>query len=105
MNRKLFDSMWRQIRSQTTGWWSLMSDYDLIKVDKAAVKLDKYVTMLQVKYGYTREQAIMKIARHVTEYEAEQRMAAVLRASAEIPGTKEQSSKKNSPRMTASADK
>jgi hypothetical protein len=38
-----------------------MGDNDLIKVDKANVKLDKYITMLQVKYGYTREQATEEV--------------------------------------------
>ena len=83
MNRDLFDSKWKQIRSQTTAWWSLMSDYDLVKVDKAAVKLDKYVTMLRVKYGYTNERARKEIVRHVTEYEAEQKIVSGLRSSAD----------------------
>ena len=73
MNKELFDSKWKQIRSQTTTWWSLMGDHDLIKVDKAAVKLDKYVTMLRVKYGYTRELAKKKIDEHMAEYEVEQK--------------------------------
>ncbi len=72
MNKNLFDSKWKQIRSQTTAWWSLMDDHDLLKVDKADVKLDKYVTMLRVKYGYTREQAYKEISKHVTKYETEQ---------------------------------
>jgi hypothetical protein len=48
-----------------------MSEYDLNKVDKADVKLDKYVTMLQVKYGYTRQQAKTEIGKRVAEFEAE----------------------------------
>lgn len=71
MNKKLFESKWKQIRSHTTAWWTLMSEYDLIKVDKAEVKFDKYVTMLQVKYGYTRQQAKTEIDRRVAEFEAE----------------------------------
>lgn len=71
MNKKLFESKWKQIRSHTTAWWNLMSEYDLIKVDKAEVKFDKYVTMLQVKYGYTRQQAKTEIDRRVAEFEAE----------------------------------
>ena len=70
MNKDLFEIKWKQIRSQTTGWWSLMADYDLNKVDKADVKLDKYVTLLRVKYGYTRERARYEIDKHVAEYEA-----------------------------------
>lgn len=71
MNKKLFESKWKQIRSHTTAWWTLMSEYDLIKVDKAEVKFDKYVTMLQVKYGYTRQQAKTEIDRRVAGFEAE----------------------------------
>ena len=76
MNRELFENKWKQIRSQTTAWWSLMGDHDLLKVDKAEVKLDKYVTMLRVKYGYTNEQAKKEILKHVAKYEAEQKNSA-----------------------------
>jgi len=72
LNKKLFESKWKQIRSQTTAWWTLMSESDLDKVDKAEVKFDKYVTMLQVKYGYTRQQAKMEISTRVAEFEAKQ---------------------------------
>jgi hypothetical protein len=47
-----------------------MADYDLNKVDKAEVKFDKFVTMLQVKYGYTRQKARDEIGRLWAEYEA-----------------------------------
>lgn len=77
MNKDLFEIKWKQIRSQTTGWWSLMADYDLNKVDKADVKLDKYVTLLRVKYGYTREQARNEIDKHVAAYEASLRTKTV----------------------------
>jgi len=73
MNKKLFESKWEQIRSQTTGWWSLMSDYDLVKVDKAVIKFDKYITMLQVKYGYTRQQAKTEVGKRVEEFETAQK--------------------------------
>jgi hypothetical protein len=52
-----FDEQWKLIRGQSTEWWSLMAEHDLKKVDKAEDKLDKFVTILQVKYGYTRQQA------------------------------------------------
>ena len=48
-----------------------MSEYDLNKVDKADVKFDKYVTMLRVKYGYTRQEAKTEIDKRVAEFEAE----------------------------------
>ena len=73
MNREMFDSKWKQIRSQTTGWWSLMSSDDLGKVDKAEIKFEKYVTMLRVKYGYTRDQAKKEVTKRVAEYESQQK--------------------------------
>jgi hypothetical protein len=52
-----FDEKWKLIRGQSTEWFDLMAEHDLKKVDKADDKLDKFVTILQVKYGYTRQQA------------------------------------------------
>jgi hypothetical protein len=76
INKALFEEKWKLIRSQSTGWWSLMAEYDLVKVDKAEVKLDKFSTMLQVKYGYTRQEAREEINRVWTEYEANSKKAA-----------------------------
>ena len=69
MTRALFEENWKEIRAQATGWWSLMAEFDLHKVDKAEVKFDKFVTMLQVKYGYTREKAREEISRLWREYQ------------------------------------
>jgi len=70
INKTIFEEKWKVIRRQSTGWWSLMADHDLDKVEKAEVKFDKFVTMLQVKYGYTRQQAREEINRVWSEYEA-----------------------------------
>ena len=51
-----------------------MVEYDLIKVDKAEVKFDKFVTMLQVKYGYTRQKAKEEIGKIWLEYESNHRI-------------------------------
>lgn len=56
-----FDEKWKLIRGQSLEWWSLIGEHDLKKVDKAEDKQDKFVTILQVKYGYTREQARAEI--------------------------------------------
>jgi hypothetical protein len=69
MNKDLFESKWKQIRSQTSIWWNLMSPDDLNKVDKAKVKLDKYATLLRVKYGYTLEETKKEIDKRVSAYE------------------------------------
>jgi len=58
-----FDQEWKVIRGQSPEWWSLVGEHDLKKVDKADNKLDKFMTILQVKYGYTRQQARDEINR------------------------------------------
>jgi hypothetical protein len=73
INKAIFEDKWKLIRGQSTARWSLMADYDLVKVDKADVKFDKFVTMLQVKYGYTRQIARQEIATFWAEYEAKNR--------------------------------
>jgi len=70
VNKTIFEENWILIRSLITAKWSLMVEYDLNKVDKAEVKFDKFVTMLQVKYGYTRQEARDKIGVLWAEYQA-----------------------------------
>jgi uncharacterized protein YjbJ (UPF0337 family) len=70
MNKTIFEGKWKQIRGKSKEWWSLINDLDLIRVDKAAVKLDKYVVLLQVKYGYTKEFARGEINKRVVEQDA-----------------------------------
>lgn len=52
-----FDKQWKLIRGQSLDWFSLLAEHDLKKVDKAEDKQVKFVTLLQVKYGYTRQRA------------------------------------------------
>ena len=70
MNKTIFEENWKLIRGLITGRWDLMVEYDLLKVDKAEVKFDKFVTMLQVKYGYTRPKGKEEIGKLWAEYEA-----------------------------------
>jgi hypothetical protein len=72
----MFEEKWSVIRSLITDKWSLMVEYDLNKVDKAEVKFDKFVTMLQVKYGYTRQEARDKIGVLWSEYLASDKVKA-----------------------------
>lgn len=76
MNKTLFEEKWTLIRGQINAKWNLMVEYDLIKVDKAEVKFDKFVTMLQVKYGHSRQKAKDEIANLWAEYEAKNRSKA-----------------------------
>jgi len=75
MNKAIFDEKWKVFRGQSTEWWSLMAEFDLVKVDKAEVKFDKFATLLQVKYGYTRQKAREEINRLWAEYEAQTKKA------------------------------
>lgn len=75
MNKAIFEENWKEIRSQSTARWSLMAEHDLVKVDKAEVKFDKFVTMLQVKYGLTRELAREEINRLWSEKTAKNKLA------------------------------
>jgi hypothetical protein len=70
MNKALFEEKWKLIRGQVNTRWSLMVEYDLLKVDKAEVKFNKFVNMLQVKYGYTRKKAKEEIGNLWAEYES-----------------------------------
>lgn len=70
INKTIFEDNWKLIRGQSTARWSLMADFDLNKVDKADDKYNRFVTMLQVKYGYTRQQAREEIGKFWAEYEA-----------------------------------
>ena len=70
MNKAMFEENWKLIRGQVNTRWGLMIEYDLIKVDKADEKFKKLVTMLQVKYGYTRKKAKEEIGNLWTEYES-----------------------------------
>ena len=76
MDKTIFEEKWTLIRGQINARWSLMVEYDLNKVDKAEVKFDKFVTMLQVKYGYTRQNAKEEIAKLWAEIRSNNRSAA-----------------------------
>ena len=73
LNNSLFEEKWDLIRGQINARWSLMVEYDLLKVDKAEMKFDKFVTMLQVKYGYTRQKASEEINELWSEYKSNNR--------------------------------
>ncbi len=77
MDKNEFEGKWTLIRSQSKKWWSLITDADLEKIDKAEIKFLQYVTLLQRKYRYDRQMAKDEIVRHVAEYETNVRANAV----------------------------
>jgi len=54
MNNDVFQGKWKQIRGQVKVWWGKLTDDDL---DKVNGEYDKFIGLLQQKYGYTRQQA------------------------------------------------
>lgn len=72
MNRAQFEEKWKKIRGKSKDWWSLINDLDLSRVDKSEVKLDKYVVLLQVKYGYTKQYAREEINKRLVQQEVEE---------------------------------
>jgi hypothetical protein len=71
----IFDKNWKKvIRGQSIARWNLIAEHDLVRVDKAEVKYDRFATMLQVKYGYTRQRACEEINRFWVEHEIKMRV-------------------------------
>jgi uncharacterized protein YjbJ (UPF0337 family) len=70
MNKAIFEGKWKQIRGRSKEWWSLINDLDLSRIDKATEKLERFVVLLQVKYGYTKQFAREEINKRVVEQEA-----------------------------------
>ena len=70
MDKNEFEGKWEIIKDQSKMWWSLITDSDLEKVDKADIKFFEYVTIIQLKYALDRQVAKDEIARHLAEYEA-----------------------------------
>ena len=81
VNKDVFENKWEQIRAQSKAWWSLFSEDDLNKVEKATVKRDKYTMMLRVKYGYTYERAQEEINKHITDLESNPPSSELMQAS------------------------
>jgi hypothetical protein len=69
MDKNEFEGKWEIIKDQSKVWWSLITDADLKKVEKADIKFFEYVTILQLKYGYDRQVAKDKVAKRVAEYD------------------------------------
>jgi len=54
MNKDVFEGKWKQLRGQAKVWWGKLTDDDL---EKVGGNFDKFIGLLQEKYGYTRQQA------------------------------------------------
>jgi uncharacterized protein YjbJ (UPF0337 family) len=66
MNKDIFQGKWRQIRGEMKRWWGDITDDELDKIDGDR---DKFIGLLQEKYGYARERAEQEMGRHLEAYE------------------------------------
>ncbi|MBI2218454.1 MAG: CsbD family protein [Candidatus Rokubacteria bacterium] len=62
MNQDVFAGRWKQLRGQAKEWWGQVTDDEL---DQIEGQRDKLAGLLQVKYGYTKEQAEQEIDRRI----------------------------------------
>jgi uncharacterized protein YjbJ (UPF0337 family) len=70
MNQDVFKGKWKQVRGQAKYWWGKLTDDDL---ERVSGQFDKFVGLLQEKYGYTREHAEEAISRRTAEHKAHQK--------------------------------
>ena len=87
ISKDIFENKWEQIRAQTKVWWSLFTEEDLKKVEKAPIKRDKYAMMLRVKYGYTHERAREEISKRVIDLDANPPSNELMRDSLDRPAS------------------
>ena len=66
MNKDIFEGKWKQLRGQIKVTWGKLTDDDL---DQIAGNYDKFIGLLQEKYGYTRERAEEEVNRQATDHE------------------------------------
>ena len=64
MNEDILKSQWTQIRGQIKVWWSVLTDDDL---DKINGRRDRLISMLQKKYGFTKDEATRELDDHLTQ--------------------------------------
>jgi uncharacterized protein YjbJ (UPF0337 family) len=70
MNKDLLAGQWKQIRGQVQQWWDKLTDDDLAQVGG---QWEKFVGVLQAKYGYTREVAERDLNQRLDQFEAKQK--------------------------------
>lgn len=64
MNEDMWDGQWRMMRVHAREWWSKLTEEDL---DYATGERGLLVSVLQQRYGWTRERAGREIDRHSKE--------------------------------------
>ena len=66
MNKDIFEGRWKLMRGQIKVSWGKLTDDDL---EKVAGSFDKFVGLLQEKYGYSHERTVEEVDRQIADYE------------------------------------
>ncbi len=61
----LIESTWRQWRGQALTWWERLSEAEWDEVNGSRERL---LELLQLKYGWTREEAVQQVDTRFEEY-------------------------------------
>jgi uncharacterized protein YjbJ (UPF0337 family) len=69
MNKDILKGKWMQIRGEAKKWWGELTDDEL---DKVSGEYDKFVGLIQEKYGYARDRAEKEVDRRLDEYDRTQ---------------------------------
>ena len=72
MNKDEFAGKLKQVRGQAKVMWGKLTDDDL---EKVGGNIDKFIGLLQEKYGYTRTRAKKEFDARIAEYDAKQKQA------------------------------
>jgi uncharacterized protein YjbJ (UPF0337 family) len=71
MNNDIFKGKWMQFRGRIKEWWGDVTDDEL---DRVEGKYDRFVGLLQEKYGYTKERAEEEANKRWRDFEAQPSM-------------------------------
>jgi len=66
MNKDIFPSKWKKMRGQIKVTWGKLTDADL---DQVGGKFEKFVVLMQERYGFNRERAEEEVDRQIAEHE------------------------------------
>ncbi len=77
MNKDEFEGKWKQVRGEAKVWWGKLTDDDL---EKVGGKYDKFIGLIQEKYGYTREKAEQEYNKRMDEHLAATKKTSVTTA-------------------------
>ena len=65
MNQDIFAGQWRQMRGALKSWWGKLTDDDF---DRIGEQKGQLISLVQEKYGYTRDQAQQEVERRFKAY-------------------------------------